>query len=128
MTPNTHCWNQRNLACSFLILKSIETLENPTSVKPSDPSIGTKIQKEKKPQENLDQLGKEVSENREEDEEKGVDGECRFCLLMKGSSIIKVGMRMTGGKLKEYEVWFGEECGQNGLREDDQHHWTRDGW
>jgi hypothetical protein len=64
-------------------------LENPTSIKPSDPSIDTKIQREEKPQENLDELGKEVSENREEDEEKGVDGECQFFLFMKGSSIIK---------------------------------------
>lgn len=108
MTPNTNCQNQRNLACSILILKSIDTLENPNSIKPLDPSIGTKILKEEKPQENLDQLGKEVSEKREEDEVKGVDGECRFCLFMKGSSIIKVGTRMIGGKLKDYEVWFGE--------------------
>lgn len=58
------------------------TLENPASAEPLDPSIGTTLTpEEEKAQEELEQSEKEVSENGEEGEE---EGECGFCLFMKG--------------------------------------------
>ncbi|XP_062149892.1 uncharacterized protein LOC133858438 [Alnus glutinosa] len=58
------------------------TLENPASAEPLDPSIGTTLTpEEEKVQEELEQSEKEVPENGEEGEE---EGECGFCLFMKG--------------------------------------------
>jgi intermembrane space import and assembly protein 40 len=58
------------------------TLENPPSAEPLDPSIDTtRTPKEGKAQEELEKSEKEVSENEEEGEE---EGECGFCLFMKG--------------------------------------------
>lgn len=58
------------------------SLENLPSAEPLDPSIDTtRTPKEDNAQEELEQSEKVVSENEEEGEE---EGECGFCLFMKG--------------------------------------------